>query len=58
MHIERLNIIDYMSGRVVESSKDRMIKGIQHMKELDAVRKTDCTQLFKDIIELEKSNVK
>jgi len=50
--------IDYMSGRVVESSKDRMIKGIQHMKELDAVRKTDCTQLFKDIIELEKSNVK
>jgi hypothetical protein len=45
--------IDYISGRVQNSSKISLHAGIDHMKKLDVVRKTDCTKLFSDIIELE-----
>ena len=47
--------IDYISGRVAEPNKFKLLKGIDHMKKLDQVRKTDCTTLFNSIIELENS---
>ena len=48
--------IDYISGRVQDSSKINLQKSIDHMQKLDKVRKTNCIELFSDIIKLENKN--
>lgn len=49
--------VDYLSGRVAQSSKNKMLDAIDHMKKLDVVRNTNCIELFKDMIELENLDV-